>query len=616
MERTLRGKQPTLTRFLAVVVVAVALSGELLAQTARVGPEFQVNTYTTSYQQSPRVVRGSSGEFVVVWQSFGPDGSNFGIFGQRFDASRTPVGGEFQLNSYTTNGQSAPAAAIDPAGNVDVVWQSSLQDGSLGGVYGRRFNASNVPIGGEFRANSYTTNDQVDAAVDVDNSGNFVVVWDSSCGSTYPCTGQDGSYGGVFGQRYTSAGAAAGSEFRVNSTTSDDQGYPSVGKADAGSFVVVWQSYDQEPSHPQDPDPQYGIFGRRYDSAGTPSGEFAVNTVTARTQDAPAVSMNGSGAFVVTWESYGQFGFAGYDVIGQRYNSSGSKVGSEFMVNTYSTDDQIDPTVAMDDTGRWVVVWQSRLQDGSASGIYGQRYNSDGTPHGVEFRVNTYTTADQRTPSVAMDGSGNFVVAWTSVGQDGSGTGVFAQAFSSVDCSAPSATGPSNQAACQRGTAYFTVTPSGLGPFTYQWKKNGVNLVDSAHIAGSQSQTLKVEEATAGEAGSYSCVVSDGCLPPANVGSSSATFTLTAGQAIGVVTNLRLGKINGGANLQMTWNGAANATDYAVFEDVAGSGVFAGQASPTSSGATTVTIPMPSGSRYYLVAGKNAACGVGTQSPF
>jgi hypothetical protein len=620
----LRWKHPTLTRFLAVVVIAVALSGELVAQTARVGPEFQVNTYTTSSQESPRVVRGSSGEFVVVWQSFGPDGSDFGIFGQRFDASRTPVGGEFQLNSYTTNGQSAPAAAIDTAGNVDVVWGSSLQDGSFSGVYGRRFNASNVPLAPAFRANTYTSNNQLEAAVDVDSSGNFVVVWDSYCGSTNTC-GQDGAFGGVFGQRYTSAGATAGSEFRVNSTTSEDQSNPSVGKADAGNFVVVWQSYYQEQTHPQDPPPEYGIFGQRYDSLGVKSGsEFAVNTYTSRTQESPAVSMNGSGAFVVTWESYGQLGVAGYDVIGQRFNSSGTKVGGEFVVNTYTSDDQISPSVAMDDTGRWVIVWQSRPQgfpplpqDGSASGIYGQRYNSDGTKHGVEFRVNTYTTLDQRTPSVAMDGSGNFVVAWTSYGQDGSGTGVFAQAFSSVDCSGPSATGPSpNQAACQRGTAFFTVTASGLSPFTYQWRKNGVNLVDSSHIAGSNSQTLKVEEAAAADAGSYSCVVSDGCLPAANVASSSATFTLTPGQAIGVVTNLRLGKLNGGANLQMTWTGAANATDYVVFQDADVSGVFSGQASPTTSGAITVTIPTPSGSRYYLIAGKNAACGVGTQSPF
>ena len=34
-------------------------------------------------------------------------------------------------------------------------------------------------------------------------------------------------------------------------------------------------------------------------------------------------------------------------------------------------------------------------------------------PAGGEFRVNTYTTADQSEPRVAMDPSGRFAVVWT-----------------------------------------------------------------------------------------------------------------------------------------------------------------------------------------------------------
>jgi hypothetical protein len=51
------------------------------------------------------------------------------------------------------------------------------------------------------------------------------------------------------------------------------------------------------------------------------------------------------------------------------------------------------------------------------------------TPAGGEFRVNTYTTDSQSRPTVALDGSGAFVVSWNSQGQDGSGHGVFAQRF-------------------------------------------------------------------------------------------------------------------------------------------------------------------------------------------
>ena len=46
-------------------------------------------------------------------------------------------------------------------------------------------------------------------------------------------------------------------------------------------------------------------------------------------------------------------------------------------------------------TGEFVVVWGSYFQDGSASGVYGQRYDSAGNPEGGEFPVNTHTTSDQ-----------------------------------------------------------------------------------------------------------------------------------------------------------------------------------------------------------------------------
>jgi hypothetical protein len=51
-----------------------------------------------------------------------------------------------------------------------------------------------------------------------------------------------------------------------------------------GGFVVVWQSFSQDGSY-------FGVFGQRYDSNGAASGsEFQVNTYTARDQSAAAVA--------------------------------------------------------------------------------------------------------------------------------------------------------------------------------------------------------------------------------------------------------------------------------------------------------------------------------------
>jgi hypothetical protein len=52
----------------------------------------------------------------------------------------------------------------------------------------------------------------------------------------------------------------------------------------------------------------------------------------------------------------------------------------------------------------------------------GQRYNASGSAIGGEFQINTYTTNSQYRPSVASDSSGNFVVVWESDGSAGSDT--------------------------------------------------------------------------------------------------------------------------------------------------------------------------------------------------
>ena len=43
-----------------------------------------------------------------------------------------------------------------------------------------------------------------------------------------------------------------------------------------------------------------------------------------------------------------------------------------------------------------------------------------------EFQVNTYTTSEQSDPSIAALSDGGFVVTWTSLGQDGHDRDIYA----------------------------------------------------------------------------------------------------------------------------------------------------------------------------------------------
>ena len=106
-------------------------------------------------------------------------------------------------------------------------------------------------------------------------------------------------------------------------------------------------------------------------------------------------------------------------------------VGPEFRVNSHTAGNQTfsfySRAVASDSGGDFVVAWVSDSQDGSDTGIYAQRFNPAGVAQGSEFRVNTYTTNRQIGASVGMDAVGDFVMTWASLEQDGSSYGVYAQ---------------------------------------------------------------------------------------------------------------------------------------------------------------------------------------------
>lgn len=114
----------------------------------------------------------------------------------------------------------------------------------------------------------------------------------------------------------------------------------------------------------------------------------------------------------------------------QRYSAGGTKLGGETRVNSNGTTVQFAPSVAALENGRFVVVWTSP-DDGSGSGVYMQRYDADGLPLGKAKRCNTFTTGNQAMPSVSALSNGGYIVAWRSSGQDGSGTGIYGQRFDS-----------------------------------------------------------------------------------------------------------------------------------------------------------------------------------------
>jgi hypothetical protein len=426
-----------------------------------VGAEFQVNTYTTGGQvvSGQSVAQVGSG-FVVVWQS--TFGAALSVRAQRFDAAGQPIGAELQADTDPPVDLGTASVAPTGSGGFVVVWRGSNSgdDPMSPSVQARRYDADGMPIGGQFQVNAYTTSDQQRAVVaPLGTAGGFVVVWQSGASA-----GTDSSSESIQAGLFDPAGTRV-SEFQVNTYTTGRQASPSVlGLAD-GSFVVVWQS---EGSDGSDTD-QDCVRLRRFDEAGTPQGpEFQVNTYTTSYQENTVIGSDGLGGFVVTWGSGGSAGTdTEGSVQARRFDGAANPLGSEFQVNSYTTAYQGTSSVAPDGAGGFVVVWdgdEGNGNDDSVGGIYAKRFDAFGAPASDDFQVNTYTTGFQGSSRVASDGAGGFVVVWTSTGGSGTDTDVQrvnAQRFAGgPTTTSSSSTSTTSTTAPDAGTT-TTLQPSG-----------------------------------------------------------------------------------------------------------------------------------------------------------
>ncbi len=319
---------------------------------SQLGGEFQVNT-TNASGPRPDAAMDADGNFIIVW-------SNGNIIGQRFTSTGAKVGGEFTVNSYTTDDQIQPEVAMNHAGEFVVVWNGYAQDGDRWGIFGQRYDAGASPVGSEFQANTFTTGFQIYGNAAIAESGEFVVVWNST-------------FSEVYGQTFDSSGAKTGSEFHVNTTTASSQRNADPGYDLDGEFVVAWRSYNQDGDRD-------GVFGQLFTGSGAKvGGELQINSYTTGSQSIPALGRGGNGDMVVIWTQ--SLVVNESDVFGQLLSPTGTKVGDEFQANTFTTARQGFVAAAMDDAGNFITTWVSDDpngpdQDGDQSGIFAQRFSS------------------------------------------------------------------------------------------------------------------------------------------------------------------------------------------------------------------------------------------------
>lgn len=399
-----------------------ATSLVLHADPAKKGPEFVVNSHTRGNQMLSRVGRDALGRFTAVWTA--EDGDAFGIFGRRFAKSGKPLGKDFLINTVTSGMQWMPDIAVRPTGDFVVVW-TSMYAGAPGSSYNpssvqaRRFDSAGRPIDQtQFQVNTHTFMTSgmsaylQQPAVSSSAAGDFVVAWTLPYG---------GAAGPVFAKKFGSSGADLTGDFAVNSYTTSGYGLlPDVAMSPAGDFVVVWTSISGQ-----------SLNGLRFDAGAQPVKDFQIAQFTSGVGLNASIGMDASSGFVVSWWDL----YAPARPIKARlYDSAANPFGPAFQVGPRSTSMDLlfgivflPPRISVAPGGRFDVVW-SDMDPNAAGLVMVSEHDATGARIGSAPALVAATTADYAfSPDVAMDDEGRFVIVWGEEGADGDDGGILGQ---------------------------------------------------------------------------------------------------------------------------------------------------------------------------------------------
>ena len=297
--------------------------------------------------------------------------------------------------------QSTPYIDGDGNGNYVITWKDD-RSGTNFDIYAQIYLSDGTTLGDNFKVNdSNETYAQYFPVVAVDPNLNFVIAWLDK---------RNPWEWNVYAQRFSNDGTALGDNFKVNAdTTNADQEYPSISIDSCGNFVIVWAD---------ERNGEWDIYAQRYLNDGSTVGDnFKINDDAGNsTQYWPTSSGDKSGNFIVTWVDvrYND----DYDIYAQRFLADGTAIGNNFKVNTdIGNSSQLRPDIAIKENGDFIISWGDE-RNGNWD-VYAQRYLSDGSPMGDNFKINDDTTnTSQRNPSISTDLIGNFIISWEDCSND------------------------------------------------------------------------------------------------------------------------------------------------------------------------------------------------------
>ncbi len=405
--------------------------------------DIRVNSATNSDQAEPALTVMANGNVFIVWSSRSSSASNSfmqDIRAQILTTNGTMVGTNFYINGTNLAAptelynQRSPAVATLANGNIVVAWVSENQgvpgyQYSLGTnwihIYARLYNPAGVSLGPEFRVNTALYTLCANPAVAGTSDGGFTVVWSQRL------TTQSLESWDVYGRGYAADGTASAAARRINSYTPGDQFGPKISAAGA-SQMVVWTSLGQDGS-------REGVFGKVFipNLSGGQELRNAPVLLFDDLKDVPSLLtklINGS-------DRLSQFLWSRFSAAGkQLLTDPASDLAQQQSALVVELNTLVQgPSLYDADRFAGVNLFLETkfLLEQNPQGddlvrlnrfLLQDAYRDEIRP--LRSSVNTTTISRQVHPTIASDGAGRFLVAWSSYGAD-NGFDLYAQRYSS-----------------------------------------------------------------------------------------------------------------------------------------------------------------------------------------
>ncbi len=290
---------------------------------------------------------------------------------------------------YLPGLQKKPLIASDKKGNFVIVWQGD--DTNSSGIFAQVYDSSGLPRSPQLQVNDTITGNQENPVLAMNNNGNFIIAWESQ--------GQSGAGKALFGKKFNRDGEAFGKEFSISSDKSDNDTFALTIDHKENIFVVFSKRNEKW---------EYELIEKKYNYQGK-FIQFRVASSKNYSGFNPDIAVDNSGNTIITWQNKNNNDF---NIYTRKFDINGNHLTTETEVNNFKVNDQMKPKVSADNSGNYIITWQSYGQDDSYWGIFGQKFNKNGKPVDSEFLVNTTTSESQENASVINIGSGNFIIAW------------------------------------------------------------------------------------------------------------------------------------------------------------------------------------------------------------